>query len=132
MQMLRSDDLPDEPKSGDHLYMGSRLRGMAEQFRQTVSVDERASVPVCHAVLGTLRPGETGRAETDIALLPSGPGCYTLLVRILAKEIATPIVKEHVITIEGETKQMELEDLESLLFRKYLGDSEYAVLQRDC
>jgi Putative DNA-binding domain len=97
-QMLRSDDLPDEPKSGDHLYTGGGFRSVVEQLRDTVSVDARASVPVCHVFLGTLRPGETGRAETDIALLPTGAGDYTLRVRILAKEIASPVIKEHAIS----------------------------------
>lgn len=124
IHLLRSDDLPDEPNSGEHLYTGSRFRSMAEQLRETVSVDERAREPVCHVFLGTLRPGEAGRAGTDIALLPTGAGDYNLRVRILAKEIATPIVKEHAITIEGEIKKMELEDLESLLFGKYLDEAE--------
>jgi hypothetical protein len=119
IRLLRSDDLPDEPKSGDHLHIGSGFRSMVEQLRETVSVDERAREPVCHVFLGTLRPGETGRAETDIALLPTGAGDYSLRIRILAKEIAIPIVKEHVVTIDGEIKQMELEDLESLLFGEH-------------
>jgi hypothetical protein len=119
IQMLRSDNLPDEPKSGDRLFTGG-FRSMVEQLRETVSVDERASEPVCHAFLGTLRPGETGRAETDIALLPSGPGGYTLRVRILAKEIATPIVKEHAIMIEGAVRHLSMEDLMQLLYGKRL------------
>jgi len=124
IHLLRSDDLPDEPKSGDHLYTGSRFRRMVEPLRDTVSVDERAREPVCHVFLGTLRPGETGWAGADIALLPTGAGAYNLRVRILAKEIATPIVKEHVVMIEGEIKKMELEDLESLLFGEYLDEAE--------
>ncbi len=124
VKMLRSDDLPDEPKSGDRLYMGKGFRSMVEQLRETVRVDERPKEPVCHVALGTLRPGETGRAEIDIALLPTGAGDYNLRVRALAREIATPIVKEHVITIEGESKQMELEDLELLLFGEYVDEAE--------
>ncbi|MBB5676857.1 AlbA family DNA-binding domain-containing protein [Xanthomonas arboricola] len=123
IQLLRSDYLPDEPKSGDHLYTGG-FRSMAQQLRERVSVDERAREPVCHVFLGTLRPGEMGRAETDIALLPSGTGDYSLRVRILAKEISTPIVKEHAVTIEGEIRKMELEDLELLLFGEYLDEAE--------
>lgn len=115
VQMLRSDELPEKPRSGDLLHVGRGFRGAAERLREQVSIDERASEPVCHVLLGTLRPGETGRSETDIALLPPGPGRYTLGVRILAKEIATPIVKEHAITIEGEVRHMGLEDLMPLL-----------------
>lgn len=122
--MLRSDELPEEPESGDLASMGRGFRGVIDQLRERVSVDERASEPVCHVLLGTLRPGETGRAETDVALLPSGPGAYRLSVRILAKEIGTPIVKEHGLAIDGEVKKMGLEDLEPLLYAKYLNEEE--------
>lgn len=124
VQMLRSDELPEEPESGDHLYMGRGFRGVVDQLRQQVSIDERASEPVCHVLLGTLRPGEIGRAESDVALLPTGPGDYSLRVRILAKEIATPIVKEHALKIEGEVKQMDLNGLMPLLYGKYFDQTE--------
>ncbi|KAB8173053.1 ATP-binding protein [Lysobacter maris] len=123
IRILRSDDLPEEPRSGDFLYRGG-FRGLVDQLREQVSIDERAAEPLCHILLGTLRPGETGRAETDIALLPTGPGDYILRVRILAKEIATPIVKEHLLKIEGEVRQMGLEDLMPLLYREYLDQEE--------
>lgn len=110
--MLRSDELPQEPMED---FMGGALRSVVKQLREQVSIDQRAHEPVCHVLLGTLRPGETGRAETDIALLPTGPGNYTLKVRILAREIATPILKEQVIAIEGEARQMGLEELMPLL-----------------
>ena len=116
VRMLRSDELPNEPNSGDHLHLRHGFRSVIEQLREKVSVDERASDSVCHVFLGTLRPGETGMAETDIALLPTGPGDYTISVRILAKEIAAPIVKEHVISIDGEVRKMGLEDLIPLLY----------------
>ena len=120
VRILRSDELPDEPEAGDLAYVGRGFQGVVDQLQQRVIVDERAREPVCHVILGTLRPGETGRAETDVALLPSGPGDYTISVRILAKEISTPIIKVHALTIEGEVTRMGLEDLMPLLYRKYL------------
>lgn len=120
VQMLRSDDLPDEPESGELAHLGRGLQGVVDKLRQRVTVDERASEPVCHVLLGTLRPGETGRAETDIALLPKGPGDYVLRVRILANDIGTPLVKEHAFTISGDVREMGLEDLIQLLYGKYL------------
>lgn len=116
IELRRYDDLPDEPTSGYEIYRAGAFRTMSERLHETVSVDERAREPVCHVLLGTLRPGEVGNAETDIALLPSGPGNYKLRVRILAKEISTPIVKEHAISFDGQVRQLELEDLELLLF----------------
>ena len=119
VQMLRSDELPEKPRTGDHLPIGSGFRGVLGQLRERVSIDERTSKPVCHVLLGTLRPGETGRAETDVALLPIGPGDYTLSVRILAREIATPIVKEHTIKVEGAVECQSMEDLMQLLYGKH-------------
>lgn len=123
VRMLRSDDLPEEPES-EMVHIGRRFQSVVDQLRQRVTVDERASELVCHVFLGTLRPGETGRAETDVALLPSGSGDYVLRVRILANEIATPIVKEHAITIKGEVRHMGLEDLMPLLYGKDLAQDE--------
>ena len=115
VQMLRSDELPREPTRD---LMTRMLR--VKQFRGRVSVDDRASEPVCHILLGTLRPGETGRAETDVALLPTGPGDYIISVRILAKEITKPIVKYQAITIEGGVRHIGQEDLVLLLDEKNL------------
>ena len=112
VRMLRSDELPQGPTVD---LMGRAFRGGVNQLREQVNIDDRGSEPVCHVLFGTLRPRETGRAEKDVALLPAGPGKYTLSVRILAKEIATPIVKEHAIGIEGEVRHMGLEDLIPLL-----------------
>ncbi|WP_022964734.1 AlbA family DNA-binding domain-containing protein [Halopseudomonas pelagia] len=119
VQMMRSDDLPAEPESGELAYLGRGLEGMVDKLRQRVAVDERTSEPVCHVLLGTLRPGETGRAETDIALLPKGPGDYVLRVRILANNIGIPLVKEHAFTIRGEVNEVGAEDLIQLLYGKY-------------
>jgi hypothetical protein len=43
-----------------------------------------------------------------------------LRIRILAKEIGSPIVREHALTVEGEIKKVDLEDLESLMLRRQL------------
>jgi len=120
VQMLRADDLPEEPRSSDHLHLLGGFRGVVERLGEKVVVDSRSNEPLCHVFLGTLRPGETGRAEADIALLPSAPGNYVLRVRILAKELTSPIIKDHAIEIDGDAKHIELEDLESLVFGKYL------------
>ena len=119
VQMSRSDELPQEPTRD---LMARMLR--VKQFRERVSVDERASKPVCHVFIGTLRPGETGKAETDVALLPTGPGVYIITVRILAKEITKPIVKDQAITIEGGVRHIGQEDLMLLLDGKHLDKSE--------
>lgn len=122
MQLLRSGDLPLEPKSGDYLSVARGFPSVAGREGETVRIDERARDAVCHVLLGTLRPGETGRAATDIALLPTGPGNYTLRVRILAKELAAPVIVEHAIAIEGQVRRLELEGLEALIVGKRLDE----------
>lgn len=101
IQMLRSDDPDDEPEASRELHSMVTRVGPEAHRRETVSVDERAKELVCRILLGTLRPGEIGTTETDVALLPTAPGDYTLRCRILAKEIASPIIKEHSIKIDG-------------------------------
>jgi len=118
VQMLRVDDLPEEPRSSDHLHLSGGFRSVIERAREKVVIDTRADEPLCHVFLGTLRPGEAGRAEADVALLPTATGNYVLRVRILARELASPIIKEHAMKIDGDAKYVELEDLESLIFGK--------------
>lgn len=119
IQISRSDELPQEPTKD---LMGRVLR--VQQFRERVSIDRRAKEPVCHVFLGTLRPGEIGKAETDVALLPTGPGDYIISVRVLAKEITKPIVKDRAIAIEGEVRRIGQEDLMSLLHGEHLDEGE--------
>lgn len=123
VEMMRSDHLPDEPEpsSLNHL-MGART--LVESLQEKMKVDERGHEPLCHIPLGTLRPGETGRAEADLAVLPGGPGNYTLRIRILAKELSAPIVKEHTIEVTGQVEQVALAGLERLLYAKYLRKDE--------
>lgn len=123
IQLRRSDELPEEPTSGGHYLGGRGFPSMIKQLRETVRVDTSAGEPICHVFLGTLRPGETGTAGTEIALLPTGPGVYTLRIRILAKEIAKPIVEEHTFTVDGEIKKSEFRDLLSLLFAKEIDET---------
>ena len=119
VRILRSDDLPEAPESGDFAFVSHGVQGMVDRFGRKVRVDERGTEPVCHVLIGTLRPGENGSAETDVALLPTGPGEYKLKIRVFANEITTPIVKEHALTVDGEVKQMGLEDLMPLLYENY-------------
>lgn len=120
VQMMRSDYLPDAPEPSSMSWVRG-VHSVIEQMRERVQVDDRGREPVCHIALGTLRPGETGQAEIDVALLPSGAGDYVLRVKIFAKEIATPIVKEHALTVSGPVIEMAHADLLRLLYKKLLG-----------
>lgn len=97
VSLLRADEMPNIP---DTTYF-PMANAHFEHAGQAVRVDERGKVPVAHVALGTIRPGQTVRAEEDIAILPSGPGAYSILVRILANEISTPVLVEHLFEVTG-------------------------------
>lgn len=117
-QMMRADHVPGEPEASSMNPM-FYSKGLIERFHEAVKVDDRGPESVCHIPLGTLRSGEVGRADDDVAVLPSGPGRYTLRVRILAREVPAPIIQEHDLTITGPVHEMDLEELKDLLYAKY-------------
>lgn len=121
--MMRADHLPEEPDSADW----SRFRAtptVFERLNARITVDDRGSDPVCEVRLGTLLPGEMGRAQDDLAILPAGSGSYKLRVRILAGEINPPILEEHTMEVSGPVREMDFDDLKSLMFARYLKGEE--------
>lgn len=95
--MLRADEMPNVPSSTYFPLANAHLAHAG----QAVTIDDRGKIPVANVVLGTIRPGQTVRAEEDIAVLPSGPGVYSIRVRILANEIPTPLLAEHKLEVTG-------------------------------
>lgn len=98
VSLLRADEMPDVPSS----YYTPLARGHLELAGQAVEVDNRGKYPVAHVALGTIRPGQKVTAEDDIAILPSGPGVYSIMTRIFANEIPTPQVAEHRFKVTGD------------------------------
>lgn len=111
VSLLRADHMPDEPDSSYFAHITSNF----EYANQRVSIDERGSEPVAHVALGTIRPGQTIRAEEDLALLPSGPGNYLVQVRVLANEIPTPRLIKHPFEVAGLVTKVSLSDLVALM-----------------
>ncbi|MCW4454808.1 ATP-binding protein [Flavobacterium sp. MXW15] len=115
IEMMRFDDLPDEPEiSGIRSYIG---RSVVERLQERVHIEGRGGQPVGHVLLGTIRPGEEARCEQDLALLPSMPGTYELCVRILASEVGSPIEWRHTLAIDGPVEVLDLDGLQALLFQ---------------
>ena len=112
VSLLRADCMPEEPDSS---YMPPFASTRLDLARERVSVDERGCEPVAHVVLGTIRPGQTIRAEEDLAFLPTGPGSYLLQVRILANEIPTPLLVEHPFDVAGPVTNLSESELYSLM-----------------
>ncbi|MBT1155886.1 ATP-binding protein [Aminobacter anthyllidis] len=114
VSLLRADCMPDEPDSS-HLAHIARLPINFEHANQRVSIDERASEPMAHVTLGTIRPSQTIRAEEDLAFLPSGPGSYLLQVRILANEIPNPLLIAHPFDVAGPVRNVSESYLHELM-----------------
>ena len=121
--MMRADHLPEEPKSE---FWGNIpvTSTVFDRASDRVKVDNRGPEPECHIRLQTLLPGEEGRSHDDLAILPSGPGKYTLQIRILAGEINPPIVEEHKLEVSGPVYEMDFEKLQVLMFPEHLKDNE--------
>jgi hypothetical protein len=109
--VARAADLPERPQK-DWSVIGSR--GWANDSSERMVVDKRGSEPICHIRFGRLLPGEVLSSHDDLALLPSGPGEYILRMRILAGEIDSPIMQEHVVRVSGSVREMNFRDLKDL------------------
>lgn len=112
VDILRADDLPEEPSKTDYL---TPMRSVLSSVNQKVKVDERTQPPIAHIELGTLRPGQTVLSEADLALIPTNPGHYSLQVRIFANEIPSPLMVEHQFEVTGIESTATLVDLYSLM-----------------
>ncbi|TPJ62165.1 ATP-binding protein [Mesorhizobium sp. B2-7-1] len=109
VSLLRVDCMPEVP---DTSYLAHvRL----ERANQLMVVDDRGSEPVAHITLGTIRPGQTVRAEEDLAILPSAPGRYLLQTRILANEIPNPLLIEHEFEVVGSVTKVGASDFFALM-----------------
>lgn len=105
VSLLRADYMPDEPESSYFSHIASIP---ITNINERVSIDERGSEPMAHVTLGTIRPGQTIRAEEDLAFLPSGPGSYLLQARILANEIPIPRLIEHPLDVTGPVMKVNM------------------------
>lgn len=114
VSLLRVDDMPKRPQDFGLGING--LRTIFELSKRLVNVDERGNDPVAQIKLGTMRPGQTIRAEEDLAILPSGPGTYRILVRILANEIPIPREIEHSFEVVGLETKIDEDDVYALRF----------------
>jgi hypothetical protein len=123
--MMRAGYLPEEPHT--NALRSLRLTSkVLERTNERIAVDHRGGEPVCHIRLGTLLPGEVGRAQDDLAVLPTGPGNYTLRVRIMAGEISPPIAEEHAMQVSGAVCKMRFDDLVDRISAAHLSDESNA------
>ncbi|WP_181183707.1 MULTISPECIES: helix-turn-helix domain-containing protein [unclassified Mesorhizobium] len=109
VSLLRADCMPEVPATS---YL-AHVR--PERANQLMVVDNRGSKPVAHVTLGTIRPGQTVRAEDDLAILPSAPGRYLLQARILANEIPNPLLIEHEFELVGSATKVGVSDFLALM-----------------
>lgn len=113
--LLRSDDMLSKPER--MLDIGHYA--MKASFRpgnRRMVVDDRGDEELVRIDLGSLRPGQTARAEEDLTLLPSEPGLYVIGVRILANELPTPLLREHAFEVVGDIERLSLKGLKSIIY----------------
>ena len=99
-RMVRVDDLPTEPRARN-LYLAHTVRSMLQEAQRRMHVDDLSGVPTAHIELGTLRPGQSVRAEVDLALLPSAPGDYALVVTVLSRDLVRPLIRRRAFSVLG-------------------------------
>lgn len=104
VELLRASDMPGKP-SQDGLQIHS-LPAVMGRMNQRMRVDDRGVEPIANIELGTIRPGQSVRAEDDLAILPSSPGRYVIQVRVLANEIPSPLLMVHEFDVEGDVKNI--------------------------
>ncbi|MCY1511031.1 putative DNA-binding domain protein [compost metagenome] len=114
VSLLRADHMPGEPDSSEFARLQS-LAAVIEHANQKVGIDERGREPVAHVIIGSMRPGQTVRAEEDLAIMPTSPGHYALQVRILANELPMPLLIEHSFEVTGEVSTLTSSDLVGLM-----------------
>lgn len=114
VRMIRADDAAEYPRKTYWPGVPS-MRSAIEQASSQMKVDDVGIFPVAHIGLGTLRPGETTRAEDDLVVLPSLPGKYLLKVRVLADEIGTPINYDHLLEVSGDVLNLDFDSFMELL-----------------
>lgn len=74
-------------------------------------IDAAGGVMTCHVRLGTLLPGEAGRAPDSVVLRAAGPGRVEVRCRILAAELATPLQRAAELIVEGPSQHLGVEGL---------------------
>jgi len=112
--LSRADDLPDVLDDSDFSHF-RRATSAVGRLNRHMDIDDRGSQPMAMVTLGTLRPGQTVRAEDDLAVLPSCPGKFMLRARILAREISPPRVIEHAFDVTGNKRFASVDEIESML-----------------
>lgn len=110
VSLLRADNMPDEPDTSNYGNLARNILQRDDGF----SIDERGSEPVAHIVIANVRPGQTSRAEDDLALLPSGAGSYLLEVRIFSNELSDPLLEKLAFEVSGPTTQLDFSNLRDL------------------
>ncbi|MGN6479814.1 AlbA family DNA-binding domain-containing protein [Luteibacter sp.] len=98
--MVRVDDLPKAPRAHE-LYFGHTVQSVLQATQRRMHVDDSGGAPTARVEFGTLRPGQSARTEVDLALLPTQAGDYVLVVTVLARELARPLVHRHAFTVAG-------------------------------
>ena len=115
IKLMAGDDLPEKPQYEWNPVAGIRSFAEVMSRHERFVIDDAGGVPICHVRFGTLLPGETARPIDFLAVLPSRPGRIQIFIRVLAAELAAPIVYERFIQVTGPSEEHDFDGLRRLM-----------------
>lgn len=110
--MLPRSRLPTCPDCQWDL-LGSSYLPNPRQRDPMLLIDSSGAVPQCCVRFGTLLPGEQGRSDDSLTLIPQGPGKLRLRFRILASELMAPIESERVLEATGDVLSLDFQEFKN-------------------
>lgn len=110
VQVLDEDSVPDEPRPKfDPIRRMASLPDVLARQNSALFLDKSGDAPICHIRLGSLLPGEEGRAGEMLIMIPLGPGKIRVRCRILASELSVPLENERVVEARGEIRHLDFD-----------------------
>jgi len=115
IKLMAGDDLPEKPQHEWNPMTGVRSFAEVMSRHERFVIEDAGVEPICHVRFGTLLPGETARAIDFLAVLPSMPGRIQISIRVLAAELAAPIVHERFMQVTGPLEEHDFDGLQRLM-----------------
>ncbi len=115
IKLMAGDDLPGKPQHEWNPMTGVRSFAEVMSRHERFVIEDAGVEPICHVRFGTLLPGETARAIDLLAVLPSMPGRIQISIRVLAAELAAPIVHERFMQVTGPLEEHDFDGLQRLM-----------------
>lgn len=106
--------MPDEPRSSWHpherlMFNPDRMQTVLQ--KKTLDVEHRGTSTRCEIRLDRALPGETVAASDFLALLPQTSGAIRVQSRVLATELAAPLIFEVTVAVDATHEKWDMNRL---------------------